>query len=352
MNKLNKLNLAFAFTGSFIGAGFVSGQELWQFFASFGVLGYIGFAFAIALLSLISYILLCFSYKSGIVEIDRVIFPNGSKALRATVSAIEISFLIGIYIIMASGAGALVSQMFEINFLKFVSSIAFCIIVTIIAMKGTEGAVSLFSKLVPALTVVTILISIIALAVFGVKVPIKAVEGNPLINNPLIAAITFVSYNFFCAIGVIANIGKMVNTKKTMLWGTVIGGIILFVIGFGIMLALSTTPVSFREELPMLYLTKQLGTPFMYLYAILLIGSMMGAALAVFIPVIDYFLRFEKIKSHKNLFIWLLSSLTAVFSIFGFSDLVGIIYPIYGYIAIAAIVMIIINYVQIKKNDL
>ena len=37
--ELTAGQIAMAFTGSFLGAGFVSGQELTQFFAAFGVWG-------------------------------------------------------------------------------------------------------------------------------------------------------------------------------------------------------------------------------------------------------------------------------------------------------------------------
>ena len=42
MKEIKIIPLAFAFAGCFLGAGFVSGQELWQFFGEFGVKGYIG----------------------------------------------------------------------------------------------------------------------------------------------------------------------------------------------------------------------------------------------------------------------------------------------------------------------
>ena len=49
MKKMGVLPLAFTYVGCFLGAGFVSGQELWQFFGAFGGLGFLGFAVAVAL---------------------------------------------------------------------------------------------------------------------------------------------------------------------------------------------------------------------------------------------------------------------------------------------------------------
>ena len=47
MKQISAKQLALSFTGMFLGAGFVSGQELWQFFACFGPIGLLGFLGAV-----------------------------------------------------------------------------------------------------------------------------------------------------------------------------------------------------------------------------------------------------------------------------------------------------------------
>lgn len=49
MKQFSAFQLALTFVGVFLGAGFVSGQEIWQFFACFGPFGFLGFAVAISL---------------------------------------------------------------------------------------------------------------------------------------------------------------------------------------------------------------------------------------------------------------------------------------------------------------
>ena len=43
MTHISTLQFALSYVGVFLGAGFVSGQELWQFFACFGPVGLLGF---------------------------------------------------------------------------------------------------------------------------------------------------------------------------------------------------------------------------------------------------------------------------------------------------------------------
>ena len=47
MKKIGALNLGLAFAGCFLGAGYVSGQELWQYFGAFGARGLLGLALAV-----------------------------------------------------------------------------------------------------------------------------------------------------------------------------------------------------------------------------------------------------------------------------------------------------------------
>ena len=66
MKKIGALNLGLAFAGCFLGAGYVSGQELWQFFGSFGTKGAVGLAIAMAVL-----------FGVGILMLDlNRIYPN------------------------------------------------------------------------------------------------------------------------------------------------------------------------------------------------------------------------------------------------------------------------------------
>ena len=44
MKEIKMWSLAFTYVGCFLGAGFISGQELWQFFGNFGNWGYVGLA--------------------------------------------------------------------------------------------------------------------------------------------------------------------------------------------------------------------------------------------------------------------------------------------------------------------
>ena len=50
--KIGALRLGLTFAGCFLGAGYVSGQELWQYFGAFGTHGLLGLALGMLFLRL------------------------------------------------------------------------------------------------------------------------------------------------------------------------------------------------------------------------------------------------------------------------------------------------------------
>jgi uncharacterized membrane protein YkvI len=70
---LRSRQIAMAFTGSFLGAGFVSGQELTQFFAVFGSWGVLGMFFAVLMLFVLGCLVMKIAKRTGFTEFDKII---------------------------------------------------------------------------------------------------------------------------------------------------------------------------------------------------------------------------------------------------------------------------------------
>lgn len=100
MKKLSTTQLAMSYTGIFLGAGFVSGQELWQFFACFGPVGLIGFIGTAALFFYVNYANLRLIQLTGQEDMGRLMTCGDHPKLRAAVSAMQNLLLVGVCIIM------------------------------------------------------------------------------------------------------------------------------------------------------------------------------------------------------------------------------------------------------------
>ena len=114
MKKLSLSRLALTYAGCFLGAGYVSGQELWQFFGAFGFWGLVGLILALSGMLAFSCLLISLAQKTGIVEMDRIVVPWEIAWLRGISAVLQVVFLFGVAVIMAAGAGALLHQLFAI----------------------------------------------------------------------------------------------------------------------------------------------------------------------------------------------------------------------------------------------
>ena len=72
----------------FLGAGFISGQELWQFFGAFGNWGYVGFVLAALLFTVIGILFVRLTQMTKCAEMDKLLVPWDVKWLRAATGVI------------------------------------------------------------------------------------------------------------------------------------------------------------------------------------------------------------------------------------------------------------------------
>ncbi len=113
--KWNAGSIGLTFAGSFLGAGYVSGEELLQVFGSFGGGGLLGVLAALALLAVFGLALMYIISRTGIAEMDAVLVPWKRLAwLRKLSSALQLILLFGVIAIMYAGGGALLEQLFSL----------------------------------------------------------------------------------------------------------------------------------------------------------------------------------------------------------------------------------------------
>lgn len=349
MKKINSLSLCLTFAGCFLGAGYVSGQELWQFFSSFGKSGYIGLVMAVILQVLFGILLIRLAMKTSITEMDKIVVMNENCVLRKIFAFLQEFFLFGIFVIMAAGAAALFEEVFLLP--QWAGSLVFCTVVSLLSIKGIRAMVGVFSVFVPVLVAVTAGICIYVLYKNGLPVIGANANGdNPLLSNWILSSFSFVSYNIFGSIGILTPLGERIKTKKTVLFGISLGGVLLFIIALGILLVTSVYSQSTETQLPMLFVAGKLHPVLMYIYAFLLFGGMLGTSVSSVVAITTYTERKSSLSGKKRvIFITIMCIVGLVLSLVGFSDLIGVVYPVFGYMGFAALLMILINYFRCKS---
>lgn len=350
MKKINTFQLAMTFAGCFLGAGYVSGQELWQFFGSFGKSGLLGLIVAMALLFLFGVILLSLAKKSGITDMTEIVIAPEIPWLRAIVGVAEVVLLFGVAVIMAAGTASLLEELLGIP--RVLGGGIFCGMVLLTSFFGLDGMIRTFGYVVPVLVCCTVLIGVYTFITYGFH-EIPEVSGqNPLLSGWLLSAGTYVSYNLFGSIGILTPLGKRVDNGRHLRGGILLGTGILTMIAVSILGALWTVPEAAEQTLPMLWLACQMGSVTGYLYAALLFAGMFGTALSSTVAA-DVYLK-QKIlffRRHRLPAVGIICCLTWLGSLFGFSELIGVIYPVFGYFGIAALVCIAVHFFrELKKK--
>lgn len=349
-SKISTKSLALSYAGFYLGAGYLSGQELWQYFGAYGSKGFIGFAVNAIMLVVFSVMLFSITGKTGLTEFEKVIVRPDRPFIRRAYAFSVMLFSYCVIIIMAAGSGALLEQVFGLP--NAIGSGILCIIVAAVSMKGLDGMISAFDLLVPILTVVTLLIAFVAV-IKNNGVPINftpAEVTNPLAGNWVTSTLVYLSYNFFGSVCVFVPLASRVDSL-TARRGSLLGSTILLFIAVSILVALAIYPDAPYAQLPMLFVASSISGLLGGLCAVPLLSGMFGTSISSLVAVMNYGEQNWSIFKTKRLLVTVILSLVAwVFSLFGFSNLVGTVYPVFGYIGVATIFLLFEHYFYLKKK--
>lgn len=344
MKKIGSLSLGLAFAGCFLGAGYVSGQELWQFFGAFGSSGIAGLVLAAALLFFVGVIMLLLGRATGLSDIGRLVIERDVPVLRAAVMVLEGLFLFGIGTIMSAGVGALIEQLVSLP--SFIGSAVFAAVVALVSLAGLSGMVSAFSATVPVLAAVTLVFGALSVWENGIVLPQSAAaSSNPLMGSWVVAAVSFACYNVFGGIAIVAPLGKFVKSKGTAVGGIAIGTALLLLIACSVLVSVSASPEVCSAQLPMLALAQERGIVWGGVYGVLLLLAMFGTALSGLVALVNMLaVKFPRVETRRKPFTAVVALGMFLGSLFGFGDLIGVVYPIFGYCSSVFIVLMTVHY--------
>ena len=271
MKEIKTWSLAFTYVGCFLGAGFISGQELWQFFGSFGNWGYVGFAAAAVLFTVIGILFVRLTQMTGCADMDRLLVPWDIKWLRGASGAIGAVFLFFMVVSMSAGVGAMLTQLFHVP--TWLGSIVFMAAVFLVTLLGVTGMVNAFSALIPVLIAATVAFAAGAYITFGTEgiLQLENVNTNPLMPNWVIVALTFVSYNILGGIGIMSPVGQYVRKRKHIYAGIALSGVMLLAVAGSILTSLAAYPEAVAAELPMVALASRLNGTLGTVYGLMLL---------------------------------------------------------------------------------
>ena len=354
MKQLSAVKTAYLFAGCFLGAGFVSGQELWQFFGCFGKRGFLGLGIAAVLFALCGILLIRLAQISGVRELDETVIRWNIPWLRGLMAFLQCVCLFGVVAIMIAGGGALIHQLWP-AIPAWSASLVMSVLVALVAVHGLSGVAAAFSVCVPLIVLVTVGFCAGAFHAFGTgplfHIPAGQSENVMLPAWPL-AAVTYVAYNTFGSIGILTPFGERISGRKRVYRGVLLGTALLILIAVSVLLSLFLYLPATEAEMPMLEVACRLNRGLGYLYGLLLLAGIYGTALSCSVAVGTFLqLRRKSLRRHgKALFSGVLAA-AFLASLAGFGDLISTVYPVFGYLGALSLLLVFWNWLYYRNKE-
>lgn len=339
------LLIASAFIGVIVGAGFASGQEVLQYFTSFGLMGTIGAIITTALFAYVGMMLVWLGSKSKTDSHKEVIHQitgvsTFGKLLGWIIDLVIIFTLFGVGVVMIAGAGSNLNQQFGLP--PIIGTLLMTVLIILAGMLKVEGVVKVIGNITPFLIIFILIISFYSF--LSTDTPIS--QLNDLSNakpsslpNWFVAGINYASFNTAVGASMAIVMGGSEKNTKVAATGGLVGGIAL-----GFMIVLSHLAI-FKQidvvgdmEMPMLGIVNHISPILGIIMAIVIFGMIFNTGLGMFYAFATRFTVVDTVRF--KIFYTSAVIIGLLLSFVGFTDLVAIFYPLIGYLGLVLILVL------------
>lgn len=338
------LQTTLAFVGLVVGAGFASGQEVLQFFVSFGTSGLIAAGLAAVFLGIAgAAILQLGSYYHAMEHTD--VFNSITRPwIARAVDLFVCLVLFCLGFVMIAGAGSNLAQQFGAP--VWVGATVVSVLVILTGMLDVDKVMTIIGTITPFIIIFTLGVSVHAFATADVSIErlnaIAQTVPSPLPNWPL-AVVNYVGLALILALSMALVMGgDQLNTRAAGIGG-LIGGVT-----FGVMLLIAAGAIFVSvdrvksADMPMLAMVNEINPALGWAMAIVIFGMIFNTAIGMFYALAK---RIAGVRAS-----WYRPALVGTTllgfacSFLGFKTLVGKLYPIIGWVGIVIILMLVIRW--------
>lgn len=340
----NVLKLVFVIIGTLIGAGFASGQEVYLFFFSYGMKGLIGILISSIIIGVVIYSTFNILNKYKIntyKDFLNILIPKNTK-LKIIANFIINIFILITFFIMIAGFGAYFEQEIGIN--RLVGSLILAIITFIVFMTSIKGVVKVNELIVPILIGFIFIIGIISIKdIHILNLENYVIKTN--YTNFALSAVLYSSYNSILLIPVLITLNNYVKNKKQIFYISFISAIVTMLLSVIIFLLLVRVDVDISKlEMPVVYVVSNMFKILRYIYGVIILGSIFTTAISLGVSFLQNTAKNKKGYTQISIIMCITS---VIISKFGFSNLVSLLYPIFGYLGLIQILRLCV--IKISK---
>ena len=341
------LTYAGAIVAFLIGSGFATGQEILQYFASYGYWGIFGTG--ILVLALMTYVAIEFFTVGQAKKFERpslIFHYYCGKHLGTFFDFFSILFVFLSFTVMVAGAGAVFEEHYGMS--KYIGGIGLAIAVGISVWFGLKSLVDVIGKIGPLIVVIAIALGIVGI----VQNPAGIADGNALLpgleltqasTNWFMSGLSYVGFCMLWLAAFLTALGKTARSRREAATGGLVGAIAFSVacIIVGLGLLANITRVG-GTEIPMLVLASDMGPLLASGISVMILAGIYTTAVPLLWTVSSRFFA-DKTPRFKYLTIALAAAGTVIGLILPFSQMVNLVYVINGYVGILLLVLMLVK---------
>lgn len=343
-------SIAMAFVGLTVGAGFATGQEVIQYFISFGLNGIWGAVLAGIVMTLAgSVILQVGSYF--LADEHRMVFRNVAHPIVSRFLDVSVTItLFAVGFVMLAGAGSNLEQQFGLP------AWAGALLMTGVVLAAGMLDVEKVSQVIGALTPLIIIAVIFAFVYTMINMPsdtshlneIAMAEESP-VSPWFVSALNYNGLALLLGVSMSLVIGGNYASPKEAGMGGLMGGVLytIMLIIAAITLYLNIETVQ-GSDVPMLAMMDDISPVLGVIMAIIIFFMIFNTAIGMFYA-LGKRLTASTDKSFRPVFI-VVTLIGYGISFVGFDTLMTYVYPVIGYIGLVMIVVMIAWWVRSRTD--
>lgn len=341
------LTYAGAIIAFLIGSGFATGQEILQYFTSYGYWGVFGTG--ILVLLLMAYVAVEFFVVGQARKFDRpsrIFHYYCGKYLGSFFDYFSILFVFLSFTVMVAGAGAVFEEHYGLS--RFPGGIGLAVAVGISVWFGLKSLVDVIGKIGPLIVVVAV-----GLGLLGIfRNPAGIAEGQALLpdldltqasTNWFMAGLSYVGFCMLWLAAFLTALGKNARNRKEAAAGGFVGAVIFslacIVVGLGLLANITRVG---GTEIPMLVLAEDISPVLAGGISVMILAGIYTTAVPLLWTVSSRFAA-DKTPKFRYLTIALALLGTVIGLVLPFSQMVNIVYVINGYVGILLLVLMLVK---------
>ncbi len=346
MSYKNVVGIALSFIGLLVGAGFATGQEVVQYFTSFGIPGMWGILVAGLVMTLAGTVFLQLGSYFHASEHNQVFRNITHPIISRILDVAVILTLFAVGFVMLAGAGSNMQQQF--GWPAWVGSLLMLVLVMVTGMFDVDKVSQVIGLLTPTIIIAVLFVGTYTLLHMPENVD-AAISASEAIESPipfwLVSALNYNGLALILAVSMSLVIGGDNISPREAGVGGIVGGavyaVLMAIAGFSLLMNAENVGDS---DIPMLTLVDNVHPVLGVIMAVIIYLMIFNTAIGMFYALGK---RLSSGNESKYRIIFIAGCLAGfAVSFAGFKALMQYVYPVLGYMGIVLVVILVVGWLR------